>query len=146
MTEFGLLAANAQFQKRRGKLWTFKSPTDALYQLDYVLIRKKWRNSLLNAEAYNSFCSVGSDHRVVSARIRLSLRTAKQPRKIRYDWKRFAVSPDTQHDYTVEVKNRFQVLEENDIGASYAKFVEADHQAMEKCVPLKPNENPMKTQ
>ncbi|CAJ1087270.1 Craniofacial development protein 2 [Xyrichtys novacula] len=145
MSEFGLLAANAQFQKRRGKLWTFKSPTDALYQLDYILIRRKWRNSLLNAEAYNSFCSVGSDHRVVCAKIRLSLRTAKQPKKTRYDWKRFAVSPDIQHDYTVEVMNRFQVLEEDDNGARYEKFVEANRQAMEDCVPLKPKRKSVHT-
>ena len=94
MTEFQLLAANAQFQKRRGKQWTFEGPTGALYQLDYILVRKKWRNSVLNAEAYNSFCSVGSTHRVVCAKIQLSVRTAKQAKKIRYDWKRFAASPD----------------------------------------------------
>ena len=145
LAEFGLIAANAQFQKRQGKLWTFKSPTDTLYQLDYILIRRKWRNSLLNAEAYSSFCSVGSDHRVVCAKIRLSLRTAKQAKKIRYDWKRFASSPDIQQVYTVEVSNRFQALEEDDNGTSYEKFVEANRQAMEECVPLKPKRKSVHT-
>ena len=35
------------------------------------------------------------------------------------------------------VKTRFQVLEEDDNVASYAKFVEANRQAMEECVPHK---------
>ena len=52
LTEFGLLAANTMFQKKKGKLWTFKDrASDALRQLDYILVRKKWRHSVHNAEA-----------------------------------------------------------------------------------------------
>ena len=87
LSEFGLIVANAQFQKRQGKLWTFKDrATDSLRQLDYTLVRRNWRNSIHNAEAYNTFCTVGSDHRVVCAEIKLSLPTSKQAKKIRYDW------------------------------------------------------------
>lgn len=38
-----------------------------------ILTRKKWRNSVTNCQAYSSFLSVGSDHRVISCIIRLSL-------------------------------------------------------------------------
>ena len=62
----------------------------------------------MNVEAYNSFCTVGSDHRVVCARIKLSLRTAKNARKVRYDWKQFSNSHQIQEKYTVTVKKRFQ--------------------------------------
>ena len=75
-----LEATNPRFQKRPGKLWTFLS--DAVLtktQLDYVLVRKKWRNSVKNTEPYNFFSSLGSDHRVVVSDIKLSLRTAKTP-------------------------------------------------------------------
>ena len=82
LPEFNLLVANGQFQKRPGKLWTFKDrATDSLRQLDYILIRKKWRNSLMDAEAYNSFSTVGSDHRVVCTRLKLSLWVSKHTRK-----------------------------------------------------------------
>ena len=147
MTEHGLLAANGLFRKRRGKLWTYKSPTEELYQLDYILIRKKWRNSVHDAEAFNFFCSVGSDHRVVRVKIQLSLKTAKTERKTRYDWKRFASSPEIQQNYTVEVMNRYQALEaeDDDNGACYEKFVEANRQAMEECVPLKPKKKSVHT-
>ena len=63
----------------RGKLWTYTSPEGNQYQLDYILVWRKWRNSVKNAEAYSTF---GSDHRIVSARIKLSLRKSEKiPRK-----------------------------------------------------------------
>ncbi|ELT96954.1 hypothetical protein CAPTEDRAFT_106046, partial [Capitella teleta] len=78
MKEHGLLAANTEFQKKRGKRWTYQDRcTGTKRQLDYILVRRKWRNSVLNAEPYSSFCSVGSDHRVVSMKVRLSLRAPK---------------------------------------------------------------------
>ena len=43
-------------------------------QIDYVLINKKWENSAMNCKAYSSFEGVSSDHRIVTAKIRLSLR------------------------------------------------------------------------
>ena len=58
-------------------------PGGYMSQIDYIIIRKKWTNSLLNAEPYNSFSSIGSDHRIMSARIRLSLRAnGKIPPKL----------------------------------------------------------------
>ena len=42
-------------------------------QIDYVFINKKWKNSAMNCEAYSSFGGVSSDHRIVTARLRLSL-------------------------------------------------------------------------
>ena len=139
MVECGLLAANTQFQKRPGKLWTHKNKgSGQTTQLDYILVRKKWRNSVHNAEAYNSFCTVGSDHRVVTAELQLSLRTAKHAQKTRYDWQRFSASPEMQENYTVAVRNRFQVLEDDSNEARYEKFVKANKEAMEEVVPKKP--------
>ena len=61
------------FKKKTSKLWTCVLPSGVRAQLDYVLVRKKWRNIMNNAEAYNSFASIGSDDRLVTAKIRLSL-------------------------------------------------------------------------
>ena len=80
MVKNQLLAANTLFEKRMEKRWTFQDRTTGTKrQLDYILVRRKWRNSVLNAEAYNTFESVGSDHRVVGAKVRLSLRITKKP-------------------------------------------------------------------
>ena len=82
LTENNLMATNTCFQKRLGKRWTFLDRASlAKRQLDYILVRQKWRNSVLNAEAYNGFESLGSDHRVVSMKVRLSLRVPRQQSK-----------------------------------------------------------------
>ena len=78
-----------------------------------------------------------SDHRVVCARIRLSLRTSKTPRKVKYDWKQFSEDPELQQKYTVAVRNRYQVLAEDSNGVKYDKFVEANREAMVEYLPKK---------
>ena len=69
-----LTCLNTSFQKREGKLWTYTYPNNTKAQIDYVLINKKWKNSALNCEAYSLFEGVSTDHRIVTAKIRLSLR------------------------------------------------------------------------
>ena len=55
-------------------------------QIDHILINNKWKNFLKNCQAYLSFASVGSDNRILSAKLRLSLRSnAATPRKENYD-------------------------------------------------------------
>ncbi|KAJ8397371.1 hypothetical protein AAFF_G00439200 [Aldrovandia affinis] len=86
LAEHELLAANTLFQKRMGKRWIFQDrATGMLRQLDYILVMCKWRNSVTNTETYSTFNSVGSDHRVVSMRVRLSLRVPKPSPRIRHD-------------------------------------------------------------
>ena len=66
MAECELINLNLQYTKRPGKLGTFAFPNDMKAQLDYILINKKWRNSALNCEPYNTFTSVNSDHRITT--------------------------------------------------------------------------------
>ena len=132
-----MLAANTQFQKRKGKLWTFQDRASGeKRQLDYILVRKKWRNSVRNAEAYSSFSTVSSDHRVVTARISLSLRVSKPKARVKLDWPAFSRSQELQQQYSVAVRNRFQILEENvSNNQLYTEFVKANTEAMEEFVP-----------
>ena len=74
MIENRLACLNTNYQKREGKLWTYTYANNTKAQIDYVLINKKWKNSALNCEAYSSFEGVSTDHRIVTAKIRLSLR------------------------------------------------------------------------
>ena len=68
-----LTCLNTKFQKREGKLSTYTDANNIKAHIDYVFINKKWNNSALNCEAYSSFEGVSSDHRIVTAKIRLSL-------------------------------------------------------------------------
>ena len=68
-----LKVANGEFQKKkRCKLWTWLSPNGTKHQIDYILVRRKWWNSVKNVEVFNTFSSVGSDHRIVSMRLKLN--------------------------------------------------------------------------
>ena len=56
MQENNLLAADTHFEKWWNKLWAQEDRATLMkWQLGYILVGKRWRNSVQNAEAYNSF-------------------------------------------------------------------------------------------
>ena len=73
MIENRLTCLNTNFQKREGKLWTYTYANKNKAQTDYLFINRKWKNSAMNCEAYSTFEGVSSDHRIVTAKIRLNL-------------------------------------------------------------------------
>ena len=77
-------------------------------QLDHILINKKWQNSAMDCQSYNTMCSVQSDHRLCTAKIRLSLRTCQllKTKKVSFDWSRLQTDTEVKSRYTVDVKNR----------------------------------------
>ena len=81
MQECNIKALNTSYTKRKGKLWTHTSPVGTRTQIDYILINSQRKNSALNCEAYNTFCTVGSDHRIITAKIRLRLCQSKTSSK-----------------------------------------------------------------
>ena len=113
MDEYSLFASNNNFMKSRKQLWTFEYPSGKRAQIDYILFRKKWRNSIKDARSYSSFSTVGSDHRIVSSTIKLSLRSSKKclphPMKT-INWKEVASNTDLSKSFSVAVHNKFQAL------------------------------------
>ena len=114
--EFNLFFSNNSFMKPKNQLWSFEYPSGRRSQLDYVLFRKKWQNSVRESCAYSSFSSVGSDHRIVSASIKLSLRSsetsAPHPKKT-IDWKAVSQNKDLSERFTIAVHNKFEILSSN---------------------------------
>ena len=113
MIENRLACLNTNYQKREGKLWTYTYANNTKAQIDYVLINKKWKNSALNCEAYSSFEGVSTDHRIVTVKIRLSLRkNAKRTATTKhYDWA-LLNNKDIRDKYVLELRNRFETLQE----------------------------------
>ncbi|XP_072033056.1 uncharacterized protein [Amphiura filiformis] len=141
--ENNLIITNTTFQKKKSKLWTCVLPSGFRAQLDYVLIRKKWKNCVINTQAYNSFASTGSDHMIVTANIRLSLRANnKSPSKrVKYDWAKLATDPELQNRYTLEIKNRYSVLSDDNCADQTQKYnylIQANKEAAEKVMPKLP--------
>ena len=138
-TECNLIITNTQRKKKKGKLWTYISDMkkDNKTQIDYILVNKKWKNSIHNVEAYSSFCSLGGDHRLVSATVHLSLRKSKAPtKKIKYDWS-VLKDEDIQNKYTVTVKNKYATLcvEDDDASERYEKFIQSNTEAAKLHIP-----------
>ena len=74
MLENRLTYLTSKFQKRKGKLCTYTYANNTKAPRDNVFMNKKWNYSAMNCESYSSFESMSSDHRIVTAKIRLSLR------------------------------------------------------------------------
>ena len=120
MDEFNLFSSNNSFMKPREQLWTFEYPSRDHAQIDYLIFRKKWRNSVRDSRSYSTFSSVGSDHRVVSATVKLSLRASEraEPHPMKtIDWKEVSCNQDLSKNFTLEVYNKFQSLSPVDVDA-----------------------------
>ena len=77
----------------------------------------------MNCEAYSSFEDVSSDHRIVTAKVRLSLRknaTRKATTK-HYDWA-LLNNRDIRDKYALELRNRFEALQEKASGVMVSKL------------------------
>jgi len=89
-----LVSLLCDFKHRRSKTWTFMGKTRNkntwFAQLDHILVRKKWRNSVIDISVMDN---VGfySDHRPVTVSVKLSLRKKKTEKKVRTrkDWSLF---------------------------------------------------------
>ena len=138
-----LTCLNTIYQKREGKLWIYTYANNSKAQRDYVFINKKWKNSAMNCEAYSFFKGVSSDHRIVTAKIRLSLRKNVTRTAItkNYDWD-LLNNRDIRDKYVLELRNRFETLQEKTEkgiqNVEYENFVNAHLKAAAKCIPSKP--------
>ena len=97
----------------------------------------------LNAQAYNSFTSIGSDHRIVTATIRISLRANSRAfQKKKYDWNQLKTNPDLQDKNTVEIRNQYEVLPMNEGDdkqtQKYSYLIQANKETAEKVMPRVP--------
>ena len=113
MIENRLICLNTNYQKREGKLLIYSYANNSKAQIDYVFINKKWENSAMNCEAYSSFDGVSSDHGIVTAKLRLSLRknaTRTATTKL-YDWV-LLNNRDIRDKYVLELRNIFETLQE----------------------------------
>ena len=137
--EKNLIIGNTSFQKGLGKLWIYIGPGGYKSQKDYIIIQKKRRNSLLNAESCNSFSSIGSHHRFLSARIRQSLHANGKilPKHEKLDWSAVSIDPNMQENYSIEVRKRYTALAKDKHSATekYANFSKVNNEVASELIP-----------
>ena len=142
MIENRLTCLNTNYQKREGKLSTYTYANNSKAQINYIFVNKKCKTRAMNCKAYSSFEGV-SDHQIVTAKIRLSLRkNATQTATTKhYDWP-LLNNWDIKDKYVLELKNRFEALQEkiekSTPNHEYENFVNAHLGAAAKCIPTKP--------
>ena len=101
-----LVIANTLFPEHKRRLYTWTSPdSQHQNQIDYILCSQRWRSSIQLAKTRLG-ADYGSDHELLIAKFRLKLKkVGKTTRPLRYDLNQIP------YDYTVEVRNRFKVLD-----------------------------------
>ena len=100
-----MVIANTLFQHKR-RLYTWTSP-DGQHQnqTDYILCSQRWRSSVQSVKTRLG-ADCGSDHEFLIAKFRLKLKKVrKTTRPFTYDLNQIP------YNYTVEVKNRFKVID-----------------------------------
>ena len=116
-------------------------------QIDYVFINKKWNNSALNSEAYSSFEGVSSDHRIVTAKIWLSLQknATWTTTTVHYDWAPFN-NRDIRDKYALALRSKYDALQEkteiHTPNNEYENFFKAYLEAAVECIPTKQRTKP----
>ena len=109
----GLVNISTNFQKNKEKLWTFTYPNGTRTQLDYILIDRKWKNSAIDRRSFNTYSPLESDHRIYTAKIRLSLSSniSKSKKTMNHDWSKLLNDANIKNSYAVEIRNLFEQLQ-----------------------------------
>jgi len=86
--------------------WAWEHTEGNKSQLDHILIRGKWINSLQSCRAYSSV-DLDSDHRMVTAKLKLSFRvtSSQKSRQDNFDFSLLTQNSNLQYQFEVEVSN-----------------------------------------
>ena len=130
-----LIPASLRFPHPFSRTWTHiscnkNSGIDGKHQIDHILVRSKWINSVRNCRSYNTL-DIGSDHRIVTAHFKISLRCLKKRKKINnsYNWEEFSINNVLQQRYAVEVRNKFELFHNCEL-----EDAQSSYDAFEKCI------------
>ncbi|NSM56165.1 hypothetical protein HET73_00315 [Wolbachia endosymbiont of Atemnus politus] len=112
-SENELVVANTLFKHHPRKLYTWKNPDDTIRnQIDYILIKNRFKNSLIQTKTYPG-ADISSDHNPVVSKLNIKLkRVTKRKEPNIFDIGKLK-DTDTLEKFTIEVKNRFEILNEN---------------------------------
>ncbi|GFS06671.1 craniofacial development protein 2-like [Elysia marginata] len=109
--EHDLIIGNTCFEQQARRKWTWKQPGDnARNQIDFILVKERFRNALLSAKSYPG-ADCYSDHIPVTAKFRLKLKNVKRrPRNIKLNLALLKSDLSLRQRYSINVRNKFQLL------------------------------------
>ena len=81
--EHNLIITNTWFKNHERRLYTWKKPGDTgRYQIDFIMVRHRFRNQVLNCKTYPG-ADIDSDHNLLVMNCRLKLKKLQKGRKVR---------------------------------------------------------------
>ena len=131
--QHNLNIGNTSFQKHVNKRWTYRV-------IDFIMYRKRWRNSFNDCQAYSSLDPVGSDHRIVTATVQLSLRRPKQPSVKKLFWRALTTDPVIASQIDNTIASRFNDLPTDK--QDHTAFVSIANSVGSELLPSKPRPPP----
>ena len=113
--EHEMIIGNTIFCQPPRRLWTTKSPGDNIRnQIDYVMMKMRFRNSLIYRTAYPG-ADCYSDNVLIISKIRLKLMKLKKTKKESLlDYAMLNTNPDLRRLYSAKVRNAFAALKRID--------------------------------
>ena len=118
--------------------WSWQHPNGNKAQLDHIVLRGKWINSLRNCRCYDTV-EIDSDHRIVTGAVKFSFRTVKQTsNKPMYNHKILTTNSNVRDNFQLVLTNRFQQLsidEEDSAQTAYDKLESVLNEAASKILP-----------
>ena len=105
--ENDLVIANTMFKQHPRRLYTWKSPGDVCRnQIDYILIRRRYRNAVRNVSTYPG-ADISSDHNPVVMKIQLKLKNISKKKSIPKRNLEMLKDEEMRSRYSVFVSNRY---------------------------------------
>ena len=126
--ELNLLMTNTLFCKPKSRLWTFRAPNKFKYQIDFIMCRKRWRIIVIDSQAHSSSNPICFDHRIVCAKLRLSVRAKKHSSKTRLNWDTITTNQDVSSRIKNQISSVWEALERNQTN-SYQDYIDICNKA-----------------
>ena len=108
--ENSLVITNTTFQQNARRLYTWKSPGNIhRNQIDFILIRKRFQNAVINAKTYPG-ADINSDHIPVICKLKIKLKVpikSKLEAKLDMDVLR---EERSKAQFSIEVNNYYDIL------------------------------------
>jgi len=103
---------NTWFKQCERRIYTWTAPGNTRRrQLDYIMVKQRYKNSVKNAHAYPG-ADADSDHNLVAMKVKLKLKRIKKPTR-RLKWKLDALKGPQKEEFSDRVKTHLQNMNRN---------------------------------
>ncbi|KAL1446126.1 hypothetical protein WDU94_014018 [Cyamophila willieti] len=105
--QFDFWISNTWFKQHKRRLYTWKSPGDRMrFQIDYILINQRFKNSIMNAKTYPG-ADVHSDHNLLAAELRTRLKHVKKKATCK-KWNTEKLRTNEAEQYQSEIEEKLK--------------------------------------